>query len=152
MTLCRADAPRPRCRQAPARSPAQPDPEVTSEQPGRCPKCGMKLLASRTSGQPEGDHGDMAMHHDDAAMHHGTAHDAQGAAVGAADGVEWEHDMVEVRGSVQLRSVVAAGTVTQAASFVCVRLFGRSKALQASAQIPQGCAYRQQESGSQIGS
>jgi hypothetical protein len=29
-------------------------------------------------------------------MHHGTAHDAQGAAVGAADGVEWEDDMVEV--------------------------------------------------------
>ena len=73
-------------------------PEVTSGQPGRCPKCGMKLLASRTSGQPQGGHEDMAMHHDDAAMHHGTAHDAHGAAVGdsAADGIEWEDDMVEV--------------------------------------------------------
>ena len=73
-------------------------PEVTSEQPGRCPKCGMKLLASRTSGQPQGGHKDVAMHHDDAAMHHGTAHDAHGAAIGhrAADGIEWEDDMVEV--------------------------------------------------------
>jgi FtsP/CotA-like multicopper oxidase with cupredoxin domain len=73
-------------------------PEVTSEQPGRCPKCGMKLLASRTSGQPQGGHKDVAMHHDDAAMDHGTAHDAHGAATGhrAADGIEWEDDMVEV--------------------------------------------------------
>jgi len=91
-------------------------PEVTSEQPGRCPKCGMKLLAtqvssaptsdvcpmhpevtsaascrtwggmkllaSRTSGQPQGGHKDVTMHHDDAAMHHGTAHAAHGAAIG----------------------------------------------------------------------
>jgi len=58
----------------------------------------MKLLASRTTGQPQGRHQDVAMHHDDAAMHHGTAHDAHGAAIGhrAPDGIEWEDDMVEV--------------------------------------------------------
>ena len=39
-------------------------PEVTSDQPGRCPKCGMKLLAT---------HHDMG--HDAAEMHH--AHAAQ---------------------------------------------------------------------------
>src|SRR5207342_3731137 len=54
-------------------------------------------------------HEDIAMHHDDAAMHHGAgqddmamhhgmAHEVHGAAVGdgAADGIEWEDDMVEV--------------------------------------------------------
>ena len=73
-------------------------PEVTSEEPGRCPKCGMKLLACRPGGQPQAGHDDMGMHHDGAAMHHGTARNAHGAAVGdrAADGIEWEDDMVEV--------------------------------------------------------
>ena len=65
-------------------------PEVTSQEPGRCPKCGMKLLATAT--MPEGGH-------DPAAMEHG-AHDhddeAVGHAHGAADGIEWEDDMVEV--------------------------------------------------------
>jgi FtsP/CotA-like multicopper oxidase with cupredoxin domain len=71
-------------------------PEVTSEQPGRCPKCGMKLLASRPGGQPQGGHEDMAMHHDDA-MHDGTARNAQAAVGdGAGAGIEWEGDMVEV--------------------------------------------------------
>ena len=27
-------------------------PEVTSDEPGRCPKCGMKLLATAAAGQP----------------------------------------------------------------------------------------------------
>jgi FtsP/CotA-like multicopper oxidase with cupredoxin domain len=65
-------------------------PEVTSDQPGRCPKCGMKLLATAT--MPEGGH-------DPAAIGHG-AHDHDdaggGHAHGAADGIEWEDDMVEV--------------------------------------------------------
>jgi FtsP/CotA-like multicopper oxidase with cupredoxin domain len=65
-------------------------PEVTSEEPGRCPKCGMKLLATAT--MPEGGH-------DHAAMGHG-AHDHEdeggGHAHGTADGIEWEDDMVEV--------------------------------------------------------
>jgi FtsP/CotA-like multicopper oxidase with cupredoxin domain len=57
-------------------------PEVTSDQPGRCPKCGMKLLA----GQPTAGH-------DHAAMDHGE-HDHAGH--GGGDGIEWEDDMVEV--------------------------------------------------------
>jgi FtsP/CotA-like multicopper oxidase with cupredoxin domain len=56
-------------------------PEVTSDQPGRCPKCGMKLLAS---------HHDMG--HDAAEMHY--AHAAQ-AEPDAGDGIEWEDDMIE---------------------------------------------------------
>jgi FtsP/CotA-like multicopper oxidase with cupredoxin domain len=68
-------------------------PEVTSDQPGRCPKCGMKLLAVQPGGQPT------ATHHDDAAMHHEEGHEAHAAAQGgdgATAGIEWEDDMVEV--------------------------------------------------------
>jgi FtsP/CotA-like multicopper oxidase with cupredoxin domain len=50
-------------------------PEVTSPTPGRCPACGMKLLA----GGPAPEHG--ADHH-----HVSTV----------SDGIEWEDDMVEV--------------------------------------------------------
>ena len=32
-------------------------PEVVSEQPGRCPQCGMKLLPAHLVGQPAADHG-----------------------------------------------------------------------------------------------
>ncbi|HEY6707473.1 MAG TPA: multicopper oxidase family protein, partial [Actinomycetota bacterium] len=53
-------------------------PEVTSDQPGRCPKCGMKLLAVGPGAQA---HTAMAHSH----MDHGDA-----------DGIEWEDDMVEV--------------------------------------------------------
>ena len=55
-------------------------PEVTSDQPGRCPKCGMKLLPVKP------DSGHMEMHHAHAA-HVGHAAD---------DGIEWEDTMVEV--------------------------------------------------------
>jgi FtsP/CotA-like multicopper oxidase with cupredoxin domain len=55
-------------------------PEVTSDQPGRCPKCGMKLLPV----EPDSNH--MGMHHAHAA-HAGDAAD---------DGIEWEDTMVEV--------------------------------------------------------
>jgi FtsP/CotA-like multicopper oxidase with cupredoxin domain len=58
-------------------------PEVVSDQPGRCPKCGMKLLAGQPDSQPAAGH-DMAMDHD--------AHGGHGA----AGGIEWEDDMVEV--------------------------------------------------------
>ena len=51
-------------------------PQVTSEQPGRCPECGMKLLAGAVTAQPAD--------HD-----HEHAH-------GSHDGIEWEDDMVEV--------------------------------------------------------
>jgi FtsP/CotA-like multicopper oxidase with cupredoxin domain len=58
-------------------------PEVTSTEPGRCPKCGMKLLAV-TPGTPA----PTGMDHD--AMDHGAMNH------GGGDGIEWEDDMVEV--------------------------------------------------------
>jgi FtsP/CotA-like multicopper oxidase with cupredoxin domain len=71
-------------------------PEVTSDQPGRCPKCGMKLLAAASVPKPAAahdaaameDHGGHAAGHDHGG-HHGEGH-------GTADGIEWEDDMVEV--------------------------------------------------------
>jgi FtsP/CotA-like multicopper oxidase with cupredoxin domain len=66
-------------------------PEVVSDQPGRCPKCGMKLLPAQSVPKPAAaddaameDHGGHAAGHD-----HGEGH-------GTADGIEWEDDMVEV--------------------------------------------------------
>jgi FtsP/CotA-like multicopper oxidase with cupredoxin domain len=73
--------------------------DVTSDQPGRCPKCGMKLLAIGPLTQPAGhpmpdapggeDHDHHGGHHDDA---DGTEHHEHGS----ADGIEWEDDMVEI--------------------------------------------------------
>jgi FtsP/CotA-like multicopper oxidase with cupredoxin domain len=60
-------------------------PEVTSQEPGRCPKCGMKLLAAEFITQAAADH-----EHDDA-HEHGASHGH-----GGGDGIEWEDDMVEV--------------------------------------------------------
>ncbi len=89
-------------------------PEVTSDRPDRCPKCGMKLLSA---GLLEAGGGDAHEHHDHghepeheegpgeshAAQaehsHHG-GHDHQHGesdhAHNAAQGIEWEDDMVEV--------------------------------------------------------
>ena len=100
-------------------------PEVTSDQPGRCPKCGMKLLATQA---PAATAYACPMHPevvsdqpgrcpkcgmkllpaqsvpkpaaaDDAAMEdhggHAAGHD-HGEGHGTADGIEWEDDMVEV--------------------------------------------------------
>jgi FtsP/CotA-like multicopper oxidase with cupredoxin domain len=75
-------------------------PEVTSDQPGRCPQCGMKLLAGQLVTQPAGhDHDDNGEDHgEDAAAgedHPGhETHDHHGH--GTGDGIEWEDDMVEV--------------------------------------------------------
>jgi FtsP/CotA-like multicopper oxidase with cupredoxin domain len=67
-------------------------PEVVSEQPDRCPECGMKLLPAHLAGQPTADHGGEATdHHNGAHEHHGDGHGHE-----AADGIEWEDDMVEV--------------------------------------------------------
>jgi FtsP/CotA-like multicopper oxidase with cupredoxin domain len=55
-------------------------PEVTSDEPGRCPKCGMKLLATGPGTQG----------------HAGIDHAGMGHGHGGADGIEWEDDMVEV--------------------------------------------------------
>ena len=66
-------------------------PEVVSEEAGHCPQCGMKLLpvsvvpAAGAAHEPAG--------HDDA-EHRGDAHGPHAHA--AADGIEWEDDMVEV--------------------------------------------------------
>jgi FtsP/CotA-like multicopper oxidase with cupredoxin domain len=67
-------------------------PEVTSDEPGRCPKCGMKLLAATAMPEAAGhDHGAM----DDTAMPHDMDHGAMEHDHGGG-GIEWEDDMVEV--------------------------------------------------------
>ena len=60
-------------------------PEVVSERPGHCPDCGMKLLPAEVVAEAGGGH----EHHE----HPGeqATHDHA-----AADGIEWEDDMVEV--------------------------------------------------------
>src|SRR5262245_1057792 len=57
-------------------------PEVVSEEPDRCPSCGMKLLPAQLVAQAGGHE-----HHD---------HDHEAHAHGAAGGIEWEDDMVDV--------------------------------------------------------
>jgi FtsP/CotA-like multicopper oxidase with cupredoxin domain len=67
-------------------------PEVTSQEPGRCPKCGMRLLAAGAA--PEATAGHDHGHHDshDQGHDHPGGHDDHGP----AGGIEWEDDMVEV--------------------------------------------------------
>ena len=74
-------------------------PEVTSDKPDRCPKCGMKLVpealaaAGGGHGHEHGHHGHEEGH---GHSHHGH-HDAESEhAHDAAQGIEWEDDMVEV--------------------------------------------------------
>jgi FtsP/CotA-like multicopper oxidase with cupredoxin domain len=62
-------------------------PEVVSDQPGRCPKCGMKLLAAQSVPQPSAGPEHAGMDHDDEP----TGHDHS-----TAEAIEWEDDMVEV--------------------------------------------------------
>ncbi|MFL6226287.1 MAG: multicopper oxidase domain-containing protein, partial [Actinomycetes bacterium] len=71
-------------------------PEVTSDQPGHCPKCGMKLLAAESVPKPAAvaDHAAMDEHGGHAADHDHGGHHGEGH--GSADGIEWEDDMVEV--------------------------------------------------------
>ena len=66
-------------------------PEVTSDQPGRCPKCGMKLLVTALATQPAGREPPTAPHSHDSHGHHGEGHSH-----GDAGGIEWEDDMVAV--------------------------------------------------------
>jgi FtsP/CotA-like multicopper oxidase with cupredoxin domain len=73
--------------------------EVTSDQPGHCPECGMKLLQSHLVAQAGGhhEHGGEHGHHmhgDESHEHDGHSH--QGHDHAAADGIEWEDDMVEI--------------------------------------------------------
>jgi FtsP/CotA-like multicopper oxidase with cupredoxin domain len=67
-------------------------PEVTSDEAGKCPECGMKLLPASVVASAAGhethehhDHGDHHEHH----PHHDHAH-------ADAGGIEWEDDMVDV--------------------------------------------------------
>ena len=62
--------------------------EVVSSEPGHCPECGMKLLPAQLVTEASGGH----EHHDHGNDHeHSSAHDHE-----AAGGIEWEDDMVEV--------------------------------------------------------
>jgi FtsP/CotA-like multicopper oxidase with cupredoxin domain len=63
-------------------------PEIVSEEPGHCPKCGMKLLPSRLVAEAGGGGHE---HHEH--EHEGHEHAPDHAAAG---GIEWEDDMVEV--------------------------------------------------------
>ena len=79
-------------------------PEVRSEKPDRCPKCGMKLLpesvvaAGGAHGHEQGHHGHGHEHgHHGHHDHHGHHHHREPEhAHEAAQGIEWEDDMVEV--------------------------------------------------------
>jgi FtsP/CotA-like multicopper oxidase with cupredoxin domain len=72
-------------------------PEVVSDQPGHCPDCGMKLLPSQLVAEAGGGHSHEGHHehHDHShPEHHDHSHGGHDHA--AADGIEWEDDMVEV--------------------------------------------------------
>jgi hypothetical protein len=69
-------------------------PEVVSDQPGHCPKCGMKLLAAGSTRTATADHDRASMGHR-GMDHSGMDHSGMGR--GGAEGIEWEDDMVEVQ-------------------------------------------------------
>jgi FtsP/CotA-like multicopper oxidase with cupredoxin domain len=73
-------------------------PEVTSAEPGRCPKCGMKLLVTALAGQPAGREPAAAPHAGRTGEDHGAehGHHGEGHGHGDGDGIEWEDDMVAV--------------------------------------------------------
>ena len=64
-------------------------PDVVSDEPGRCPQCGMKLLPSQVVAQASEHGAHEHEHHDE----HDHAHHEQH---GDAGGIEWEDDMVDV--------------------------------------------------------
>ena len=77
-------------------------PEVVSDQPGHCPKCGMKLLAAGSVRTATADH-DQRMPQrwitpawTTAAWTTQATHGPHGMDHGGAEGIEWEDDMVEV--------------------------------------------------------
>src|SRR4051812_22335824 len=68
-------------------------PEVVSEEPGHCPSCGMKLLPSHIA--------QAGAHHDHEHGEHANGDDHENGHAhahdhAATDGIEWEDDMVEV--------------------------------------------------------
>ena len=69
--------------------------DVVRDEPGHCPKCGMKLMAARPTGHagdPDVDPGMRAM---TPSVEQAGAHE-HSAGHGDADGIEWEDDMVEL--------------------------------------------------------
>ena len=72
-------------------------PEVTSQEPGRCPECGMKLLATALVGQSAGRE-PTAPHAGGTGGGHGAehGHHGEGHSHGDGGGIEWEDDMVAV--------------------------------------------------------
>jgi FtsP/CotA-like multicopper oxidase with cupredoxin domain len=70
-------------------------PAVTSTEPARCPDCGMKLLPTHLVGPTHGhdEHQRRAAHVSHAAPANRHQHAGQAP---AADGIEWEDDMVEM--------------------------------------------------------
>jgi FtsP/CotA-like multicopper oxidase with cupredoxin domain len=79
-------------------------PEVTSERPDRCPKCGMRLvpesLVPAGGGHEHDGHGHHGHGHEGHGHHghghHGHHHGEPDHAHDTAQGIEWEDDMVEV--------------------------------------------------------
>ena len=83
-------------------------PEVTSERPDRCPKCGMRLVPESLvpaggghehhghGHQGHGHHGHRHGHGHHGHGHHGHHHGEPDHAHDTAQGIEWEDDMVEV--------------------------------------------------------
>jgi FtsP/CotA-like multicopper oxidase with cupredoxin domain len=89
-------------------------PDVTSDKPDRCPKCGMKLLPEnlvQASGEHDHEHHSEHDHHghdhdhhhgheaDEGHVEHDHGHEHHGGhehGHHAAQGIEWEDDMVEV--------------------------------------------------------
>jgi FtsP/CotA-like multicopper oxidase with cupredoxin domain len=73
-------------------------PEVVSDQPGHCPDCRMKLLpahlVAEAGGHEHGAEHGHHMHEHGSHEHHDHLHEGHDHA--AADGIEWEDDMVEI--------------------------------------------------------
>lgn len=68
-------------------------PEIVSGEPGHCPECGMKLLPAQLVAEAGGGH----QHHDsEGHEHHDRDEGHQAHDHGAAGGIEWEDDMVEI--------------------------------------------------------
>jgi FtsP/CotA-like multicopper oxidase with cupredoxin domain len=71
-------------------------PEVTSDQPDRCPECGMTLVPAQlvtAAGEHDHEHHHEDKHAGDVAEGHGHDHADHAHEAG---GIEWEDDMVEV--------------------------------------------------------
>jgi FtsP/CotA-like multicopper oxidase with cupredoxin domain len=75
-------------------------PDVVSEEPGKCPKCGMKLVPAHLvsqSGHEHHGHGGHGGHEGHGHGGHGHGgHGEHAHAHDTAQGIEWEDDMVEV--------------------------------------------------------